>query len=287
MTANFTIDKSLCTACGICARECGHHIQINGGTIDPENVDCTHCYHCYTVCPCGAIQPCGQEAIATDPSSAVSNAALLHLLASRRSIRTFEKKPVGDAVVAELIDAARHIPSGGNAHSYEFTVIRSIETREKLMAKLTEIYRGRSRLLNSVLLRNAAKPFVDKLTRGFLRDKMYRGRMKELLARIGSGDDPYFYFAPVIIVIHSAAVIPTPKEDCILAGYNISLMAETMGLGACFVTLAQNAINSSKSCKSLLGLNPTENVNAVVILGHPGVRHLRVAPKPRKEIHWC
>ena len=66
----------------------------------------------------------------------------------------------------------------------------------------------------------------------------------------------------------------------------MSLMAETLGLSACFVTLAQNAINSSVSCKELLGLKKSDNVNAMVILGNPAVRHLRVAPKPHKTIRW-
>lgn len=64
-------------------------------------------------------------------------------------------------------------------------------------------------------------------------------------------------------------------------------MAQALGLGTCFVTPAQNAINSSKKCKEILNLTPQDNVNAVVILGYPAVHHQRIAPKPEKQIHSC
>jgi hypothetical protein len=53
------------------------------------------------------------------------------------------------------------------------------------------------------------------------------------------------------------------------------------------VTLAQNAINTSKECKKILNLDSRDNVNAVIVLGYPEEKHRRVAPKPEKEIHWC
>lgn len=289
MAHNFTIDRELCTSCGKCLAECGHHVNINGGkTIDPENPRCTRCYHCYTVCPNNAIRLCG-AALPPEADGSIgeiSEQNLLRFFAMRRSIRKYETRPVDTATLEMLIDAARYIPSGGNAHSYEFTIVQNGATRDTLMKKLVQIYEGRSRLLNSVILRNAAKPFVDKLTRGFLKDRGYRLRMKELLERVARGDDPFFYFAPAIVIIHSRASIPTPKEDCVLAGYNIALMAQAMGLGSCFVTLAQNAINASRDCKRILGLEPADNVNAVIVLGHPAVRHLRIAPKPPKKINW-
>jgi len=88
----------------------------------------------------------------------------------------------------------------------------------------------------------------------------------------------------VVIIIHSREQIPTPKEDSILAGYNIILMAQSMGLGTCFVTLAQKAINSSNKCKKLLNLSPEDNINAVILLGYPLVNYLRPAPRFGKEI---
>lgn len=290
MSKNFVIDPKLCTLCGKCACECGQHIRIqNGNHVDPDNPNCGNCLHCYTVCPQNAIKlniPESETSFSQELMNEITEDNLSCFLAYRRSIRSFEKKDVDDCIIEKLISRARYIPSGGNAHSYEFTVVKSENTRFELMKELLRIYKMRSRLLNNPVLRNAAKPFVNKQMRYFLKSRTYAQRMKDLISRINKGDDPFFYNAPAIIIIHSKDMIPTPKEDCILAGYNISLMAQAMGLGTCFVTLAQNAINSSTRCKEILGLTPGDNVNAVIILGHPAVRHLRISPKPEKKINW-
>lgn len=210
-------------------------------------------------------------------------------LAGRRSTRSFEQRPVGREVIAELVATAAHIPSGGDRHAHAFSVITLGETRTRLMAELTEIYRRRSRLLNSGLLRILAAPFVGPVARQFLRDREYGPRMKALLRRLDAGEDPIFYGAPAAIVIHSQAAIPTPKEDCVIAGFTICLAAEAMGLGACFVTLAQNAINASVRCRTILGLLPDDRVHAVVILGHPAPNLPRGEPRERtpREIHYA
>jgi nitroreductase len=82
-----------------------------------------------------------------------------------------------------------------------------------------------------------------------------------------------------VIFVHSQALIPTPLEDSILAAYNIVLTAETMGLGSCFVSLAQNAMNSSRALKKIVGMDPREQIHAVVVVGYPAVRFRRAIPR--------
>ena len=90
-------------------------------------------------------------------------------------------------------------------------------------------------------------------------------------------------------MVHSRVPIPTPKEDCVIAGFAICLAAEAMGLGACFVSLAQNAINASARCRSVLGLSPSDRVHAVVVVGYPAVDPSRQEARERapREIHYA
>jgi nitroreductase len=210
-------------------------------------------------------------------------------LAGRRSTRSFEQRPIGRDVLGELVETAAFIPSGGNRHAHAFTVQSPGETCTRLMAELARIYRRRSQLMNSGLLRALALPFVGPVARQFLRDREYGPRMKALLQRLEAGEDPIFYGAPAAIVIHSRAPIPTPKEDCVIAGFTICLAAEAMGLGACFVTLAQNAINASKRCRGILGLTPDDKVHAVIIVGYPSPDLPRGATRARapREIRYA
>jgi nitroreductase len=126
--------------------------------------------------------------------------------------------------------------------------------------------------------------FSDTQTKAFINDREYLGRVLDIFDQLKNGADPIFYQAPVVILIHSDARMPTPKEDCVLAAYNMVLMAESLGLGTCIVTLAQNAINDSKRCKRILGLKKKDMVHSVVVMGYPEEKYLRPVPKKAKEI---
>jgi nitroreductase len=220
-------------------------------------------------------------------TSKIDQEMLLGFLAERRSTRRFQDRDLSPETLQALVATAAHIPSGGNRHAHGFIVITRNETRARMMKDLVRIYRRRSRLLNSAFLRTLLRPFVDPVTRGFLKDREYAGRMRALIGKLDAGEDPIFYGAPAAIVIHSPVPIPTPKEDCVIAGFVISLAAEAMGLGACFVTLGQNAINASARCRVILGLSPSERVHAVVVVGFPAATEKGPARRPAKEIRYA
>jgi len=290
MGENFIIDKDLCTSCGLCVKECVRHVNIpHQNHVNPENPTCSKCYHCFTVCPNGAIKVKDTE---TDIApnfdkqllGSINEDNLKLFFSFRRSHRKYEDKMVDEKTIEKVISAASYVPSGGNSHSYEFMAIKSDQTKSALKDELAAFYKKKNTIINNPLLRTIAGLMTNASTRRFLKDPAYRNRMTDLFNRISSGEDPIFYGAPVIIVIHSKAEIPTPKEDSVLAGYNMTLMAQALGLGTCFVTLAQKAINSSSKCKSILNLSKEDTVHAVILLGYPSVNYLRPAPRFVKEV---
>ena len=202
-------------------------------------------------------------------AESLGSRSLRDFLSERRSTRKFQDRDIDRNTLTSLLETAAYIPSGGNRHAHRFTVLTRGQTRTALMAELLRIYRGRSRLLNSAVLRFLARPVSDRVTREFLKDREYGPRIRSLIGRLTAGEDPIFYGAPAVVLIHSGVLIPTPKEDCVLAGFVLSLAAQEAGIGACFVTLGQSAINASAQCKRMLGLPPAEQVHAVVVLGYP------------------
>jgi len=290
MKKNFIVDENLCTSCGLCVKECVRHVEIpHQNHVNPENPTCSKCYHCLTVCPNQAIKvkdtstdivPEFDEQMLTF----INEENLKLFFSFRRSHRKYQDRMVDDKTLEKVVGAASYVPSGGNSHSYEFTIIKSDEVKSELKGELSDFYKKKNSIINNVLLRNIAGILTTGSTRRFLKDPAYRNRMKDLFNRISAGEDPLFYGAPVIIVIHSRAEIPTPKEDSILAGYNMALMAQALGLGTCFVTLAQKAINSSNKCKRILKLAKEDTVHAVLLLGYTSVNFLRPAPRFKKDI---
>jgi nitroreductase/NAD-dependent dihydropyrimidine dehydrogenase PreA subunit len=283
MNYTIRIDESRCVRCGTCAEECQLHLPVQrvgeaaaGGLA--ASLECIGCLHCHAVCPQGAISvDLGGESVPL--AGGADTERLVRLLAGRRSCRRFQDRPVDAGILYTLAQAAAHVPSGGNSHSHRLTILTDGEQRRNLERRLERVYRGRRRLLANPVLRVIGSLFANPQMRAFIRDRTYLRRIFFLLNRFAAGEDPVFYWAPAIIFVHSRALIPTPREDSILAAYNIVLTAETLGMGSCFVSLAQNAINSSPVLKKIIGLEQREQVHAVVVLGHPAVRFPRSVPR--------
>jgi nitroreductase len=207
-------------------------------------------------------------------------------LAFRRSTRRFQDKPVPRDLIEQVVSAGRYVPSGGSRHAYEFTVLTDPAVKRELLAEFSRYYDRIRMLIGNPAIKAVATTFLGSYERAFLNDPDYGQRMAELLDRFHAGGDPVFYHAPAAIIIHTPELIPTPQEDSVLAGFAMVLMAQTLGLGTCFVSLAHKGLSASKHCKALVGIAPEDHVHAVIVLGYPDVTYRRPAPKPEKAIHW-
>jgi hypothetical protein len=158
--------------------------------------------------------------------------------------------------------------------------------REALQAEFSRYYGRIRRLIGNPILKAVGSLFLSPPDRAFLNDPEYGRRMKLLLDRFHAGDDPVFYHAPAAIIIHTPELIPTPQEDSILAGFAMVMIAQTLGLGTCFVSLAHKGLSASAQCKALVGIAPKDHIHAVILLGYPEVSYRRPVPKPERAVRW-
>ena len=273
MKYTIQIDESHCVACGTCRRECQQHLPVYKGAKPASTaVDCIGCLHCYAVCPENAIRLVGGDG---PIACKIPNGHFAELTARRRSCRRYSDKQVDDETLRKVTRLASYVPSGGNSHSHMLTILMRSKTRQRLERELERTYRRKRQLLGNPLLRRFGAVFSDMETREFLKDPFYFHQVAYLLDKFDQGLDPIFYHAPVVLMVHTKRLIPTPREDCILAAYNIVLAAESLGLGSCFVSLAQKAINSNSALKRLLDMDTAEQVHAVLVLGYPAIQYYR------------
>jgi nitroreductase len=202
------------------------------------------------------------------------------LLASRRSERRFSDRSVGSDELHALLAAAAQIPSGGNARAIGCTVLENNDARGQLLASIRDFYQQLLRIARSWVTRRAVGALLGKAGGAFLNDPEYRRRFVSLVEGINSGIDPVFYHAPIVLLFHSKALIPTPEEDAVLAAYNVTLAAITLGLGSCFVSMAQKALGASRGVRRASGLPRNERVLAVLAVGHPTAHRHRPVFRP-------
>lgn len=282
-TITIEINESLCTSCGACARECGNGKGKARAT--PNQDGCVECLHCYAVCPARAISVVSGSRETPPDAPSVDVEQVEGLLAARRSTRRFKPVELSAETLLRLLQVARYTPSGGNRRTHEVTVLPRGPRRDLLLEEMKSIYAKMGALFRNSFLKTLLKPFVGPYKRAVLSDPRYGKIIFGLLEDLRHGEDPIFYGAPTVVLFHSTALIPTPKEDCVLAAYALALAAQASGLGTCFVSLAQNAMKSSRKCREIAGLAPGVDVHAVLLLGYPAVRFLRPSPRSPLVVH--
>ncbi|MCW6512393.1 nitroreductase family protein [Lichenifustis flavocetrariae] len=178
-------------------------------------------------------------------------------MAGRRAVREYTAEAVDEQTIRLLIDDAMKAPSAVNEQPWTFTVVRNGSVLDRV-----------SRDAKAYVL--ATTP-IDALPAHF----------KSML------DDPdcqVFHHAPALVLISAATEGAWNVEDCALAAQNFMLAAYAVGLGSCWIGLAQGYLQTTAG-KAALGLPDHWAPVAPIILGHP---RAAAAPVPRKspEIRW-
>ena len=118
----FTVDEAKCVRCGACAEVCPLGIiRFKEGRVPlpypMAKKACISCGHCVSVCPEGALSheavPAG-GCVPVKEELVISEEQMKQYFRSRRSIRTYQNKPVDKTVLEDLIGIAGYAPTGHN-----------------------------------------------------------------------------------------------------------------------------------------------------------------------------
>lgn len=163
---------------------------------------------------------------------------------TRRSIRKYIDKPVEDEKLMQILESARLAPSGNNTQPWNFVIVKSKETREKL-AKASHNQRWMM----------SAPVFIVCV--GDIRSRI--GEEEIVL----NEDSPESELKLII-------------RDTSIAIEHIVLEAESLGLGTCWVAwFTQNDI------RPILNIPEDKYISAIIPLGYPDETP---NPRPRKRL---
>jgi len=170
---------------------------------------------------------------------------VIEAIRSRRSIRSYETRPVPREMLRTIIEAANHAPSGMNTQPWRFVVVEDLGLRKKL--RDTAIPNTRKFLETSVKTSNPQ------------RYEMIMKRYEEL-------EDPIYYGAPAIVFVIGSG--RHAAEACPLACGNMMLAAQSLGLGTCWVKFGSMVTDNPEIVKAL-GLKSDETIYGPVLVGYP------------------
>ena len=268
---NFVISDA-CTGCGLCARICSPakiHMKDGRPVIDD---DCMMCGHCYAVCPFDAIsydssrEECfALKAPAKGLSEFVKAEDLLTAFWSRRSIRYFSNEPVSDEEVNYLIEAAHSSPTASNAQNVRYIILQ-----EKKKDYTIEMMKALGEMGDELLRQGGLDPLMENYA------KRWSGMLMKYLS---DGVDGLFFNAPLVVLFVGPHAV-----NASISAQQMSLMAEALGLGSCYIGFAKRAISYDPRLAAKLGIGDDEELVCAMAIGRPRVRFERIPARKPAQI---
>jgi nitroreductase len=101
------------------------------------------------------------------------------------------------------------------------------------------------------------------------------------------GVDQLLHHAPALVIIHmNKGIATTPEIDAAIASTQMVLLAETLGLGTCYIGFLIWAIENSGELKKKLGIPPDNKALVSFTVGYPDVEFLRFVARNPAKVNW-
>lgn len=271
--ALFVVDPARCKGDDVCIAECPTRIIEPGPPGSPPHVlpeleeFCRNCGHCVAVCAHGAasLSTMATEHLArVRPDWIFGREQVTHFLRARRSIRSYAKKPVERAILADLIDVARHAPSASNRQPVHWLVI--CEPSE---------------------VRRLAGMVVDWLRAGLPTQPSAARRSNERFIKLwDAGEDVICRGAPHLVIASGPQNLTSSAIDCANALTYMELAAPSFGLGTCWAGYFTWAAREWAPLKDALTLPDGHVVCGAIMVGQPRHRYHRFPMRNDAQITW-
>lgn len=277
-----TFDETKCNGCGLCVEVCkDFNFQIINKKVELTSnplFGCVACGHCMAICPTGAIEITGRELSSDDlfelPSKkgTANYDQLLNLLKSRRSIREFKAKPVGNEILQKIIDAAATAPMGIPPSDVHLMILDSPEKVRQFSEDFCNFLVSLKWLVSGWFL-TLMRPFWgktnDQMMREFVKPiiKVYTESMTQRI-------DLVTYDAPLAIYFYGSPY--TDPADSLIAATYAMIAGESLGLGSCMIGGIHPFIQYGRKAKDLrekYGIKFKSREGLFVIFGHPKVKY--------------
>jgi nitroreductase/NAD-dependent dihydropyrimidine dehydrogenase PreA subunit len=296
------IDADKCIACGKCVKNCPFKCFEIGEDKKPfmkEETCCFSCFNCMVACPEDAVSivesysakggffdtdippvtmpesPKGPDGEA-DEWTTVEKTIL-----ERRSVRNFSDKPVSEHSLRRIIEAGRFAPSAGNAQPWSFVAITNTEVIKQIEEACHAVWSNLYGMYNDDdQVAGLAEMFGKPLPVGLFDPRVWGGAgcvtRKEL---------PIFMGANALVLLLVNDKMPEPTLQMGICGQNMNLAAESLGLGACWVSFSL-AINFLPELQAMLGIKEGWRVQTSIVVGHPKFKQEGMVPRQKRPVTW-
>jgi nitroreductase len=202
---------------------------------------------------------------------------LIEAMRTTGAVRAFTPEPVDDATVVQLLDVARHAPSGGNRQGWRVALVKDIDARRSLAALMQPVW-------DEYVAQSASGRTPFNVVDAPKVDGPHAHQQNPLLDAIDT--------VPVVLVVAAdlrfLAMLDKDLDRVALVGgasvypfcWNIMLAARAVGLGGVMTTFLSRV---EPAAAPILGLPEHHAIAAVLFLGHPVHQPTRLTRRPVAE----
>ncbi|MBI3593241.1 MAG: nitroreductase family protein [Nitrospirae bacterium] len=169
---------------------------------------------------------------------------VLEAIKKRRSVRSYESKPVPKEIISTIIEAGNQAPSAMNSQPWRFVVVEDKRIKKKLL--------------------QAALPNAKKILESI--KEIDPARYESIKKRYEEMEDPVYYSAYAILFVIGSGRYA--DHSCPLACENIMLAAHSLGLGSCWVGFGA-MVTDDAEVRNVLELKDDEKIFGPILLGYP------------------
>jgi nitroreductase/NAD-dependent dihydropyrimidine dehydrogenase PreA subunit len=296
------VDKDICTSCGLCIKNCPFKCWEWGEDEFPKLKDeyqCFSCFNCMVACPVDAVSIVDTYHVddgfwATEPhplpikmplepKDAEGNPdqwnAVERAVLERRSVRNFKDEPVPDHLIRRVLEAGRFAPSAGNCQPWQFIVI----TDRELIRQMDEVtWQTISAVYNTYKNDEQMQILADtaETNPGSFDVRVALGGMGSITNR----SLPASLNAPcVILLVADRRSIGSPQMNIGICGQNMNLVANSLGIKACWVGFLVPGV---AAIADKINLAPNWSVITTLVLGYPEFKQEGMVPREYRPVMW-
>ena len=260
----FRVDEERCIQCGECALDCpAGVIAMEGFPRMANEPGCIQCQHCLAVCPTAAISILGK-----DPEASVAlkgnlpeAAKLTTLIKGRRAVRRYRDHDLPATLIDELLEVACHAPTGVNARSVLFTVVKERAVlqrlRERFIERLAQLEKAGG------LPKGQAGKYLSSVVRAWQKE----------------GKDVLFRGAPHLVITSAPAGATCPVQDAIIVLTTFQLIAHARGVGTVWDGICMMALAACPEMVGQLGIPADHLLGYAMVFGEPAVEYHRTVQR--------
>jgi nitroreductase/NAD-dependent dihydropyrimidine dehydrogenase PreA subunit len=267
------IDPDKCKKDGSCALVCPEAIFIQSQKatqpqIAPHVDECISCGQCVSICPQGAIQhsdfPEGSILHPLDLTLLPSEAQIMALLRTRRSMRALWDKPVEKELLEKIIEGARLAPSARNRQGTQYIVVQN----PVLLHQITALTIQRQKQI--VQTEPDPFPSFSRLVRAFEE----------------KGDDQILRGAPVLLVFYANSHSEFAEASTNLALENAALVCQGVGLACFYAGYVVDVCQNDDAIPRLLSIPADHVIYGALAIGYPKLKFKNRPERKPASVTW-